>query len=98
MTKVKVRYLAFLREETKKVEEEIVLPDNSNINDYIKELLRRYSGLKRYLLNSEGGLRDGINVAVNGDVIRRSDYDKTILKDEDEVVVIPPIAGGSSFF
>ncbi|MCS7125415.1 MAG: MoaD/ThiS family protein [Aigarchaeota archaeon] len=98
MPKVRSRYLAFLREETKKLEEEIELSSNSTINDYINELFRRYNGLRRYLLDGQGNLRDGINVAVNGDVIRRSEYGNTILKDGDEVVVIPPIAGGSSFF
>lgn len=94
MPKIRSRYLAFLREETKKVEEEFELPANSTVNEFINELLRRYEGLKKYLLDPRGGLRDGINIAVNGDVIRRSNYGSTILKDGDEVVVIPPVAGG----
>lgn len=97
MPRIKTRYLAFIREETKKVEEELNIPADSTIQDYINELLRRYNGLKKYLLDSQGNLRDGINVAVNGDVIRRSDYGNTVLKDGDEVVVIPPISGGSFF-
>lgn len=97
MPKIKTRYLAFLREETKKMEEELDLPTDSTIHEYLRELLKRYSGLRRYLLDPQGNLRDGINVAVNGDVIRRSEYGSTILKDGDEVVIIPPISGGSFF-
>ncbi|MEM3620461.1 MAG: sulfur carrier protein ThiS [Nitrososphaerota archaeon] len=97
MVKIKTRYLAFLREETRKVEEEFELPVESTIHEYLRELLKRYAGLSKYLLDSQGNLRDGINVAVNGDVIRRSEYGKIILKDGDEVVIIPPISGGSFF-
>ncbi|MEM1775977.1 MAG: sulfur carrier protein ThiS [Nitrososphaerota archaeon] len=46
------------------------------------------------MLSNDGKLRDGINVAVNGDVVPRSRYEQTLLRDGDEVVIIPPIAGG----
>ncbi len=97
MPKIKTRYLAFIREETKKVEEEIDLPLNSTIYEFLDELFKRYGGLRKYLLNSAGELRDGINVALNGDVIPRAKYGETILKDGDELVIIPPISGGSLF-
>jgi len=95
MPLVKTRYLAFIREETKKVEEVIDLPSNSTIYEYLAELLRRYAGLRKYLLNSSGELRDGINIALNGDVVPRAKYRDTILKNGDELVIIPPISGGS---
>ncbi|MCL7401920.1 MAG: MoaD family protein [Thaumarchaeota archaeon] len=98
MPRIKTRYLAFIREETKKIEEEIDLPSNSTIYEYLDELLRRYAGLRKYLLNSSGELRDGINIALNGDVIPRAKYRETILKDGDELVIIPPISGGSFFY
>jgi len=98
MPRVKTRYLAFIREETKKMEEEIDLPLNSTICEYIDELLRRYAGLRRYLLDSSGELRDGMNIALNGDVVPRAKYRDTILKDGDELVIIPPISGGSLFY
>lgn len=97
MPRVKTRYLAFIREETKKVGEEIDLPTNSTIYEFLDELFKRYGGLKKYLLNSMGELRDGINVALNGDVIPRAKYGETILKDGDELVIIPPISGGLLF-
>lgn len=97
MPRVKTRYLAFIREETKKIEEEIDLPKNSTIYEFLDELFKRYGGLKKYLLNSVGELRDGINVALNGDVIPRAKYRETILKDGDELVIIPPISGGLLF-
>lgn len=97
MPRVKTRYLAFIREETKIAEEEIDLHLDSTIFDYLDQLFKKYSGLRKYLLDSKGELRDGINIALNGDVVPRSKYRETILKDGDELVIIPPISGGSFF-
>lgn len=97
MLRVKTRYLAFIREETKKAGEEIELPPNSTIYDYLHTLLQMYSGLGKYLLGPNSELRDGINIALNGDIIPRAKYKETILKNGDELVIIPPISGGSLF-
>ncbi|MCF8885607.1 MAG: sulfur carrier protein ThiS [Aigarchaeota archaeon] len=94
MTKVRTKYLAAMREFTEKPGEEIELPENATITTYIEEILKRYPEAKKYLLSNDGKLRDGINVAVNGDVVPRSRYEQTLLRDGDEVVIIPPIAGG----
>lgn len=94
MGKVRTRYLAFVREFTGKPGEEIEFPENASITNYIEEILRRYPEAKRYLLSEDGMLRDGINIAVNGNVVPRSRYDQILLKDGDEVVILPPIAGG----
>jgi sulfur-carrier protein len=77
--KVKVRYFALLREERGLAEE--TLPHEGTAG----ELYDR--------LHQEHGFRlgrDRVRVAVNGEF---AEHDRT-LRDGDEVVFVPPVAGG----
>jgi len=94
--KVHTRYYALLREHTKKQEESLELPSGSTPMGLITAVLERYGeGLRRYLLDEAGRLRSSITVAVNGEKVPRERLEEMQLKEGDEVVIIPPISGGS---
>ena len=46
------------------------------------------------LLESSGFRRDRIAVEINGEIIKKSDYDKTVLNDGDKIEVVSFVGGG----
>jgi len=68
-----------------------------NIKDLVENLEKNYPGIKARLCDENGNLRRFINFFVNEKDIRFLQGDKTLLKDGDEVSIIPAIAGGVDF-
>ena len=46
------------------------------------------------LLENGGFRRDRIAVEINGEIIKKSDYDKTVLNDGDKIEVVSFVGGG----
>ncbi|MEW6007901.1 MAG: MoaD/ThiS family protein [bacterium] len=65
-----------------------------NVGDLIEELDATYPGIKERLCDEEGKIRRFINIFVNGEDIRFLNQDKTEIKDNGEVSIIPAITGG----
>jgi sulfur-carrier protein len=59
----------------------------------VEQLDRRYPGL-RAKLAEDGKIRGYVNVLVNEDDIRFLKDEDTMVRDGDEVIIIPAIAGG----
>lgn len=68
--------------------------DGSNVKELIENLEKTYPGIKDRLCEESGDLRKFINIYVNEEDIRFLKLDETVLKDGDEVSIIPAIAGG----
>jgi molybdopterin synthase sulfur carrier subunit len=64
------------------------------IEDVIGDLERQFPGLRERLLDESGELRRFINIYVNQEDIRFLENKATVLKDGDEVAIVPAIAGG----
>lgn len=60
----------------------------------IEDLERQYPGLRERLLEDGGEVRRFINIYVNEEDIRFLAGKGTVLKDGDEVSLVPAIAGG----
>jgi|TARA_B100000959_G_scaffold245123_1_gene269515 molybdopterin synthase sulfur carrier subunit len=75
-------------------DEEVVETSAETIGDAITDLESRYPGLQERLLDDEGQVRRFVNVYVNEEDIRFLQEKETLLKDGDEVSIIPAIAGG----
>jgi sulfur-carrier protein len=60
----------------------------------VEDLERQFPGLRERLLDEGGTFRRFINVYVNQEDIRFLQDTKTLLKDGDEVSIVPAIAGG----
>lgn len=67
----------------------------NDIQGLIEDLEKRFPGIKERLCDEKGDLRRFINIYVNEEDIRFLQRDKTLLKDGDEVSIIPAIAGGA---
>ena len=75
-------------------DEEVVETSAETIGDAITDLESRYPGLQERLLDDDGQVRRFVNVYVNEEDIRFLQEKETLLKDGDEVSIIPAIAGG----
>ena len=75
-------------------DEEVVETSAETISDAITDLESRYPGLQERLLDGDGQVRRFVNVYVNEEDIRFLQEKETLLKDGDEVSIIPAIAGG----
>lgn len=92
--RVKTRYFAMLREATGMREEELDVPEDLTLIDFIKHIAERHEKLKKILFNENGELRKGFAVAHNTVTVPRDEILLRRVKDGDEVVVLPPIGGG----
>jgi molybdopterin synthase sulfur carrier subunit len=68
--------------------------NGATVADLIDDLDRSYPGLKERLIDDGGDLRRFVNIYVNQEDIRFLQGKKTVLKDGDEVSIVPAIAGG----
>ena len=66
-----------------------------DIKEMFDNLESQYAGIKERVYDEEGVLRRFINIYVNEEDIRFLDGEKTKLSDNDDVSVIPAIAGGA---
>jgi sulfur-carrier protein len=89
---IKVRIPTPLRPLTKNQGE--VEVTGANIGEIIENLNASYVGLKDRLCDDKGELRRFVNVYVNEEDIRFLKGKDTLLKDGDEVSIVPAIAGG----
>jgi sulfur-carrier protein len=89
---VRIRIPTPLRKLTN--EEEVVEVGPGTVGDAIKELQRRFPGIQERLLDDAGEVRRFVNVYVNEEDIRFLENQATLLKEGDEVSIIPAIAGG----
>ena len=60
----------------------------------VDDLEKHHPGIKERICDEEGKVRRFVNIFVNGDDIRFLDNLETVIKDKDEVSIVPAIAGG----
>ena len=89
---VKVRIPTPLRKLTN--EQELVEVAPGTVAAAIKELQEKFPGIQERLVDDAGQVRRFVNVYVNEEDIRFLQNNETVLKDGDEVSIIPAIAGG----
>ena len=89
---IKVRIPTPLRKLTNN--EELVEIEANTVGAAFDALQERYPGIEDRLLDEDGEVRRFVNIYVNEEDIRFLDNKKTELKDNDEISIIPAIAGG----
>ncbi|RJP18034.1 MAG: MoaD/ThiS family protein [Candidatus Abyssobacteria bacterium SURF_5] len=72
---------------------EEVTAAGATVAEIIEDLDRSYSGMKHRLLEN-GGLRRFVNIYVNDEDIRFLQSLDTPVNEEDELSIVPAIAGG----
>ncbi len=71
-----------------------VKASGGNIKELIEDLEKKFPGIKERICDEAGKVRRFINIYVNEEDVRFLQQDETLLKDGDEVSIIPAIAGG----
>jgi MoaD family protein len=81
--RVTILYFAFIHEITRKKEEIMELSTNTSIKELISIILTRYPNIKNI---------KNIKISVNYRIVNSNS--NSILKNDDEVALLPPISGG----
>ena len=84
--KLQVLYFAVVREHTRASSEQVDLDDRSTVRHLVDRLIELHPSL--------AGLRPAIKVAVN----QEFRGDDEVLRDGDEVALIPPVSGGAGLY
>ena len=66
----------------------------SNVGQALDILVEQHPALIKHLFNEEGELRAFVNLFLNSEDVRYMDGPQTPLKAEDQLMIVPSIAGG----
>ena len=80
---VNVLYFAYIHETTRKKKEIMELSTNTSIKELVSIILTRYPNIKNI---------ENIKISVNYRIVNSNS--NLILKNDDEVALLPPISGG----
>ncbi|PIP01903.1 MAG: molybdopterin synthase sulfur carrier subunit [Zetaproteobacteria bacterium CG12_big_fil_rev_8_21_14_0_65_54_13] len=89
---ISVRIPTPLRKLTGGADEVVV--EAATVGEMIEAIESAHPGLKERLCDDAGEIRRFVNVYVNDEDVRFLDGRATVLKDGDEVSIVPAIAGG----
>lgn len=66
----------------------------ATVREALGLLWRMHEGLRDRVVNEQGQVRLHVNVFVNSDNIRQQQALDTLLKDGDEITILPSVSGG----
>jgi len=93
---VTIRYPPELLVITKKTEDRVELPPGSTLSDLFETLSKRHGeALKKLVLDSEGNIRQGILILLNGRSLEKHrELFGMTLGQEDLLTILMPLSGG----
>jgi sulfur-carrier protein adenylyltransferase/sulfurtransferase len=74
---------------------EAVELSGASVREVLINLTEKFPELKKHLYSEAGKLRNFVNIYVNDEDIRYAKQEDTSVKENDEISIIPSIAGGS---
>jgi molybdopterin synthase sulfur carrier subunit len=84
---------ASLRKKWLNVQEQVSC-NGKTIGECLDDLDQRFPGFKETMLDEKRNIRETITIFLRGQNIRNLDYLSTAVKDNDEISIIPFMAGG----
>ena len=91
--KIQLKYFAQIKKETGKSSEELEFENGVTLQDCIKSISNKYSNsLNKMLFDESGAYRDTVVLVINNIQTRYSENPK--MNDNDEILLMSPIAGG----
>jgi len=96
LIKVKVHAILGLKQIIGQSEVQISIPEGSSLQELVSLMVERWgTELSSRLFDSDGiSLLPHNRIMVNGQDLAFLDGIKTVLHDQDEIHIIPPVAGG----
>ena len=73
-----------------------VSAEGGSVSEVINNLENQFNGIKERICDENGSPRRFINIYINEEDIRFLEGEDTVVKDGDEISIIPAIAGGNS--
>ena len=73
---------------------EVVSAAGANVGELLDNLDKAFPGLRDRICDEQGNVRRFVNIFVNDEDIRFLEERATLVKDTDEVSIVPAIAGG----
>lgn len=73
---------------------EVVQASGANVGEVIESLDKAFPGLRERIVDDAGQVRRFVNIFVNDEDIRFLEEKATAVKDNDEISIVPAIAGG----
>lgn len=77
-------------------EQAFVTVEGTTIKDALASMTAQYPDLLKHLFDASGKLRSFVNVYVNDEDIRYQQQDDTLINEDDDIAIIPSIAGGAA--
>jgi len=68
----------------------------TTVGEAMNALVAQHPDLKKHLYTDDGKLRAFVNLYVNDEDIRYLQKEATVLKDDDNISIVPSIAGGAA--
>ena len=68
--------------------------DGTTVEQIVESLESAYPGMRERLVEDNGDLRHFVNIYLNGEDIRYIDGLKSSVNDNDELSIVPAVAGG----
>jgi molybdopterin synthase sulfur carrier subunit len=89
---VKIVIPAPMRQYTENLE--AVEVAGKNVRDVLLELAKKYPAIQKKILTDDGKKQQFVNLFLNNEDIRYLENVDTVVKDGDELSIIPAVAGG----
>jgi molybdopterin synthase sulfur carrier subunit len=90
-----VKYYATLRQAVGGREVDFNLPQGGTLRQLVEEMVKRYPGLKKEMLDQQGNLYGHVHIFVNGrDSTFLDGSLDTTLDPDDTISIFPPVGGG----
>ena len=71
-----------------------VSAEGTTLGEVIDSMESQFPGIKARICDDDGGLRNFVNVFVNGEDVRFMDGVNSATADGDEISIVPAVAGG----
>jgi len=73
-----------------------VYAEGVTVQETLDHLAQNFPGMREQLCDDHGAIRRFVNLYLNHEDIRFLDGEKTVVKDGDELAIIPAVAGGKT--
>ena len=91
---MRVRIFATLRPIVGSAIVPTTIQDGQTVGDLVDEMVTRWPDLRPEMLDENGDLLGRVHIFINGRSMRYLQYLDTVIGEEDDIAIFPPVGGG----